>query len=107
MQFCLFWCHSWSLKMFLVTFDFEHKSGATQMMLICKCKSYKINNKMFFNMFSFSKTKDELVVIYIKIQLFSGTILHSASNEPDAYLEPSHKHPQDSVFAKIVNSYEL
>ena len=95
--------------MFLVTFGFEHKSsGATQMMLICNCKSYKIDNQMFFNiMFSFSKTKDELVVIYIKIELFSGTILHSASNESDAYLEPSHKHPQESVFAKTADSYEL
>ena len=75
--------------MFLVTFGFEHKSsGATQMMLICNCKSYKIDNQMFFNiMFSFSKTKDEPVVIYIKIQLFSSTILRSASNELDAYLE--------------------
>ena len=47
---------------------------------------------MFFNvMFLFSKTKDELVMIkYCKIKLFSGATSHGASNEPDAYLEPSH-----------------
>ena len=24
LQFCVFWCHSWRKKMFLVTIDFEH-----------------------------------------------------------------------------------
>ena len=24
LKFCLFWCHSWRLKMFLVAFDFKH-----------------------------------------------------------------------------------
>ena len=46
--------------------------------------------RMFFNvMFSFLKIKDELVMKYCKIKLFSGAILHGASNEPEAYLEPS------------------
>ena len=37
-----------------------------QVMFINECKSYKINNQILFNvMFSFSKTKDELVMTQI------------------------------------------
>ena len=43
---------------------------------------------MFFNvMFLFSKTTDEHKLC--KIKLFSGAILHGASNEPEVYLEHS------------------
>ena len=35
------------------------------------------------------------------MKLFSGTILHGASNEPEAYLEPSQTLTRE-VFAKIV-----
>ena len=46
---------------------------------------------MFFNvMFSFSKTKDELIMTKIlQKKLFSGVILYGVSNEPEVYLEPS------------------
>ena len=45
---------------------------------------------MFFNvMFLFSKTKDELLMKYCKIKLFSGAISNGVSNEPEAYLDPS------------------
>ena len=60
------------------------------MVFINECKSCEISNKMFFNvMFSFSKTKSELVLTYCKIKVFSGAIFHGASNEPEGYLEPS------------------
>ena len=57
-------------------------------------KSCEISYQMFLNvMFSFSKTKDKLVMMQIlhhkKIKLFSGAISHGLSNEPEAYLEPS------------------
>ena len=59
----MFWCHSRRLIMSLVTFDFEHTyikkchtSGA-------ECQSCEISNQMLLNiMFSFSKTKDKLLV---------------------------------------------
>ena len=38
-----------------------------------------------------------------KIKHFSGTILHCASNETEAYLEPSQT---SMIFAKIVNGYK-
>ena len=46
---------------------------------------------MFFSIiFSFSKTKEELVKNkYYKIKLFSGAILHDVSNKPEGYLHPS------------------
>ena len=41
-------------------------------------------------MFTLLKTKDEQVMTqYCKIKVFSGVILHGASYEPEAYLEPS------------------
>ena len=40
-------------------------------------------------MFSFLKTTDEPK--YYKIKLLNGAILHGASNEPEACLEPSQK----------------
>ena len=54
-------------------------------------KSCEISNQMFFSViFSFSKTKDVLVMIkYCKIKLFIGAISHCVSNESNAYLEPS------------------
>ena len=43
---------------------------------------------MYFNvMFSFSKTKDELVIG--SDELFSGVLLHGMSNKPEAYLMQS------------------
>ena len=68
--------------MFLVTFDFEH----TYIKKWCyasavECKSCEISNRMFFNvMFSFSETKDELVMTMVS---------HGASKKPETYLEPS------------------
>ena len=59
LQFCVFWCHSRRLKMFLVTFDFEH----TQVVFINECKFWEISNQMLFNViFSFSETKGDLVM---------------------------------------------
>ena len=66
--FRVFWCHSWKLKVFLITFDFELilRSGVMQVVFINECKSCEISNQMFFNvMFSFSKTKDKLVMTKI------------------------------------------
>ena len=64
------------------------KSGVMQVVLINECKSHEICNNCFFNViFSFSKTKDKLVMIQI-LQLLSGTILHDTSNESETYLEP-------------------
>ena len=64
LTFCMFWCHSWRLKMFLV--DFEHtyiKKWYYAKVFINECKSCESDNQMFFNvMFSFLKTKDELVL---------------------------------------------
>ena len=80
--------------MFLATFDFEYtyiKKWCYASGVYNKFKSCEISSQMFFNvMFSFSKTKDELVMMkYCKIKLFSGSIWHGVSNEPGAYLEPS------------------
>ena len=60
-----------------------------QVVFINECESCEISSQMFFNlMFSFSRTKDKLVRHkYCKIKLFSGAILHGASNEPKGYLE--------------------
>ena len=66
------------------------RNGIMQVVLINECKSCEISNQMLFNvMFPISKTKDELVMRYCKINLFSGAILHGTSNEPEVYLEPS------------------
>ena len=42
---------------------------------------------------------------YCKVQLLNGTISHDASNEQDAYLEPSQISRRDP-FAKINNDYQ-
>ena len=39
---------------------------------------------------------------HCKIKLFSGTILHGVSNDPEAYLELSQTSTRE-LFAKIVN----
>ena len=55
LQFRMFWCYSWRLKMFLVTFYL--RSSIKQVVSVNECKSCEIGNQMFFNvMFSFSKT---------------------------------------------------
>ena len=65
------------------------KMAVMLVLFINDCKSCEISNKIFFNMFLFSKTKDELVMHKCyKIKLFSGVISHSVSKEPEAYLEP-------------------
>ena len=50
------------------------KSAVMQLVFINECKYCEIGNQMFFNvMFSFLKTQEELVMIYIniaKIKLF-------------------------------------
>ena len=57
--------------MFLVTIDFVLnipilRSGVMQMVFINECKSYETSNQMIFNaMFSFLKTKDELIMTNI------------------------------------------
>ena len=39
------------------------RSGVMQVVFINECKSYEINSQMFFNvLFSFLKTKDQLVL---------------------------------------------
>ena len=88
----MFGCHSWRL----VTVDFVNipisRHGVMQVVFVNECKSCKTSKQMFFNaIFLFLKIKDELVVTYksSKIKLFSVSILHGASNEPEAYLEPS------------------
>ena len=60
-------------------------------------------------MFSFSKTKEKLVMTYYgKIKLFSGAILHGVTNEPEVYLEPSQTSMRrGSIFLKIVKGYKL
>ena len=40
------------------------------------------------------------------MQLFSGTILHDATDEPEAYLEPV-QHLRRSIFTQLVNGYKL
>ena len=53
-----------------------------------QCKSCETSNQMYFNvMFSFSKTKDELVIG--SDELFSGVLLHGMSNKLEAYLTQS------------------
>ena len=53
-----------------------------------RCKSCETSNQKYFNvMFSFSKTKDELVIG--SDELFSGVLLHGMSNKPEAYLTQS------------------
>ena len=67
------------------------------MQAVLTVKSCKISDQIILNViFPFSKRRwtDELVIHkYCKIKLFSGTILHGASKEPEAYLE----HSQTSV----------
>ena len=61
-----------------------------QLVFINECNSCEIINQMFFNvMFSFWKTKDNGYGKYCKIKLLSGALSHDASNESEAYLEPS------------------
>ena len=61
-----------------------------QVVFINECKSCEISNQMFFNsMFSFSKTRNILVMTLILQNSFSGSISHGASNKPEVYLEPS------------------
>ena len=61
----------------------------------------------FFSMFSFSKAKGRLVITkYCKIKLYSGTILHGASNEPEPYSETSQT-SRWGVLARTVNSYSF
>ena len=47
----MFWCHSWRLKMFLVTFDFEQsilRSSVMEVVFINEYGSHEISNQMFF-----------------------------------------------------------
>ena len=82
--------------MFLIIFNFNipiFRSGVVQVVFISECYLVKLAAiKCFFNvMFSFSEKKKTnwLWHKYCKIKLHSGAILHGASNEPEAYLEPS------------------
>ena len=78
-------------------------------MLINAWKSCEISNQMFFNvMFSFPKTKDELIMTYILQNKTSGTILHGASTEPMGYLEPSQTFTREYFCKKkLQKSFEI
>ena len=47
------------------------------------------------NVFIFKNTTKWFWHKYHKIKLFSGTISHSTSNEPKAYLEPCQRSPRE------------
>ena len=80
--------------MFLVTFDFEHtilRSGAFQLVFINECKSCEISSQMFFNvMFSFSKTRDQLVITEILQNKTASNELNEAHLEPSQTLMRKH-----------------
>ena len=72
------------------------RSGVTQVVFINECKSCKTSNQMVFSVvFSFLNCVWHK---YCKIKLFSGTILHGASNEPETYLESSQTSTRDYTY---------
>ena len=64
MQFYVFLCHSWRLKMFLATFDFDHTciKKWCYASVVYELKSGEISNQMFAN----------IAIRYCKIKLFCG-----------------------------------
>ena len=75
------------------------------MLFIIEIKSYEISNQTFlknFECFHFRKQNTNLLCHkYCKIKLYSGTISHGASNEPETYLEPSHR-PRREHFCRNI-----
>ena len=78
------------------------KQDVMQVVFINECKSREISNQMVFNvMFSFSEIKDELIKDkYCKVNLFSSAISHGASNELEAYIQPSQKSTRERFCKK-------
>ena len=65
-----------------------------QVVFINKCKSCEIKNQMFFNiMFSFLKTKDQLVMKNIAKQNYLVVPFHMVCLMTQACLEPSQTSP--------------
>ena len=50
------------------------------------------------NVFIFEKKRRTGYTKYCKIKLFNGAISHDASNEPEAYLEPSQTSTYEGAF---------
>ena len=75
------------------------------MLFIIESKSCEISNQTFlkfFECFHFRKQNtNSLCHKYCKIKLYSGTISHGASNEPETYLEPSHR-PRREHFCRNI-----
>ena len=76
--------------MFLVTFDFEH-TYIKKLCLNMNLNLVKLAIKYFQRNFVIyeNERQSSCNINIAKENLFSGSISHGASNEPEVYLEPS------------------